>query len=90
MHSEVADDNTGHPGGEDDQGGSGGLIEKSIKNCERLVGPALELAQAHIAAELNIPAGIPAEAAADFNALARIPGKRPSGNITLFTYNYVY
>ena len=81
MHSEVADDNTGHPGGEDDQGGSGGLIEKSIKNCERLVGAAFELAQTHRAAELNIPAGImPAEAAADFNALAGIPGKRLSGN----------
>ena len=80
MHSEVAEDNTGHPGGEDDQGGSGGLIEKSIKNCERLVGADLELVQAHIAAELNIPAGIPAEAAADFNALAGIPGKRLSGN----------
>ena len=77
MYSEVADDNTGHPGGEDDQGGSGGLIEKSIKNCERLVGAALKLAQAHIAAELNIPAGIPAEAAANVDALAGIPGKRP-------------
>ena len=67
-----ADDNTGHPddlGGDDYQGG--GLIAKSIKNCERLVGAALKLAQTHrAAAELNFPAGIPAEAAANAHTAA--------------------
>ena len=83
--------NTGHPdlqAGDDSQSGSRGLIAKSIKNCERLVGAALKLAQAHRApVELNFPAGIPAEAAANVNALAGIPGKRPSvTHSTLFCY----
>jgi hypothetical protein len=60
------------------------LIEKSIKNCEWLVGAALELAQAHRGAELNIPAGISAAAAVDLNAPAGIPGKR-----SLVTHKYV-
>ena len=62
-----ADDNTGQAGaqaGEDDQGGSGSLIDLAKKKCQRLIQAALASTQAH-------------RAAAIVNAFAGIPGKQP-------------